>query len=312
MTKSNDATSGTKPGPLIVSRNFSAPRELVFKAWSSADHIKRWFSPETYTVPEAKIDFRPNGVFAVCMLSPEGHGFWSRGTFLEISPPERLIFEFDVTIGDSRKFTAHTTVTFAREGNGTRMTVRQDYVIYDHAFMSSVEGAPEGWRTTLDKLEREVARIQAAASPAIAHATFVIERHFEAPPSAVFHALVDKDAKAKWFGGGEGYTVIERHMDVRPDGRERLRGRWANGVVTTFDATYYDIVPDERLIYAYEMSLDDRKISVSLATIVLGKTESGTRLEITEQGAYLDGNDDGSRERGTNYLMDRLGQSLQK
>jgi uncharacterized protein YndB with AHSA1/START domain len=311
MTKSNDPAASVKPNPLIISRSFPAPCELVFQAWSSADHIKRWFSPETYTVPEAEIEFRPNGVFAVCMRSPEGRDFWSRGRFLEISSPERLIFESSVTIGDSKKFTAHTTVTFARDGNGTRMTVRQDYVVYDQAFMAAVEGAPEGWRTTLDKLGAEVERIKASASPAIAHATFVIERRFEAPPSAVFHALVDKDAKAKWFGGGERYTVIEREMDVRPGGHERLKGRWANGIVTTFDASYYDVVPDERLIYTYEMRLNDRKLSVSLATIVLAKTNNGTRLEITEQGAYLDGNDDGSRERGTNYLMDRLALSLQ-
>jgi len=99
-------------------------------------------------------------------------------------------------------------------------------------------------------------------------------------------------------------------MDVRPGGRERLKGRWASGMVSTFDAVYFDVMPDERLVYAYEMSLDDRKVSVSLATIELTPVGDGTRFSITEQGAYLDGLDDGSRERGTAYLLDRLGASL--
>ena len=167
-------------------------------------------------------------------------------------------------VGDSQKFTAHTTVTFEIDGAGTRMTVRQIYDIHDEAFLFAVEGAPEGWRTTLDKLEREVARIQSSQGRSIVHATFSLQRVYDASPAQVFRALSDKAAKARWFEGGDGYTSLEREMDVRPGGRERLKGRWASGMVSTFDAVYFDVVPDERLVYAYEMHLDDRKISVSL------------------------------------------------
>jgi len=312
MVRTNDVKSPIKPEPLVISRTFPAPRDLVFKAWSSAEHMKRWFSPEGYSVPEAEIDFRPGGVCAICMRSPEGQDFWSRGSYIEISPPERLVFTTGVAVGDSQKFTAHTTVIFENDGAGTRMTVHQAYDIHDEAFLFAVEGAPEGWRTTLDKLEREVARIKAAEGRSIVHATFSLERIYAASPAQVFRALSDKAAKARWFGDSEGYEVLERKMDVRPGGRERLKGRWASGMVSTFDAIYFDVVPDERLVYAYEMSLDDRKVSVSLATIELTPVGAGTRFSITEQGAYLDGLDDGSRERGTAYLLDRLGASLQR
>jgi len=158
MAQTNELKAGVKPEPLLISRTFPAPRDLVFKAWSSAEHMKRWFSPEGYSVPEAEIDFRPGGVFAICMRSPEGQDFWSRGSYIEISPPDRLVFTTGVAVGDSQKFTAHTTVTFEIDGAGTRMTVHQVYDIHDEAFLFAVEGASEGWRTTLDKLEREVAR----------------------------------------------------------------------------------------------------------------------------------------------------------
>jgi len=273
--------------------------------------MKRWFSPAGYTVTDAEIDFRPGGVCAICMRSPEGQDFWSRGTYLEIAPPDRLVFTTGVAIDGSQKFTAHTTVTFEDDGAGTRMTIRQAYDIHDEAFLSAVDKASEGWRTTLDKLEQEVARMQVSKGRSVVHAIFSLERTYDASPATVYRALSDKAAKARWFEGGEGYVVLERDMDVRPGGREYLRGRWKNGTVSTFDAVYYDVVPNERLVYAYEMSLDDRKISVSLATIQLTPAGTGTRLVVTEQGAFLDGYDDaGSRERGTSSLLDQLGASL--
>jgi len=82
-------------------------------------------------------------------------------------------------------------------------------------------------------------------------------------------------------------------------------------VVTTFDATYHDVIPNERLVYSYEMHVDDKKISVSLATLQLRAEAGKTNLIVTEQGAFLDGYDDaGSREQGTGHLLDALGASL--
>jgi fermentation-respiration switch protein FrsA (DUF1100 family) len=81
-------------------------------------------------------------------------------------------------------------------------------------------------------------------------------------------------------------------MDFRVGGRERLKGKWKTGMVTQFDATYFDILPGERIVYAYEMQLDVRKISVSLATFEFKPLGSGTKLIMTEQGAFLNGYDD--------------------
>ena len=245
-------TSGLKAEPLIVSRTFPASRETVFAAWSNADHIKRWFSPEGYSVPEADVEFRPGGYFIVCMRPPDGVDHWARGTFLEISPPERLVLSIGVEVGGLERFTAHTDVTFETEGAGTRMTVRQSYEFRDPAFVDAASGASEGWRATLDKLEKEVVRMQAPPPRSVVHGVFTVGRSYAASPAQVYRALSDKEAKARWFGGHEGFVALEREMDVRPGGRERLRGRWPSGLVTTFDAVYFDIAVDERLVYAYD------------------------------------------------------------
>jgi len=305
-----------QPPPLRLSRVFHARRETVFKAWSAVDHVKHWFSPETYSVPDAKVEMRVGGPFEVCMRSPTGEEHWIRGTFVEVTPQRRLVIDMRVTdSAGSPLFGAYTEVDFADALGGTRMDVVQTYTLIDPSMAWMVAGAPEGWRTTLDKLEREVVRMQGGAETgvrSVVHATFHLERTYDAPVARVWKALTDEKAKQKWFGGTpDRWELLERHMDVRVGGSERVKGRWESGVVSTFDATYHDVIPDERLIYSYVMHLNDKKISVSLATLQLQGEGGKTTLKVSEQGAFLDGYDDaGSREHGTGHLLDALGASL--
>jgi len=320
MARANEANKEAtvlQPQPFRISRVFHAPRETVFKAWSSADHIKRWFSPETYSVPDAKVEMRVGGPFEVCMRSPTGEEHWTRGTFVEVVPHSRLVIDTHVEgYAGEPLFRAYTEVDFADALGGTRMDVVQTYTFIDPSIAARmVAGAPEGWRTTLDKLEREVLRMRGGAETgvrSVVHATFHLERTYDAPVARVWKALTDEKAKQKWFAGTPGrWELLERHMDVRVGGSERVKGRWEGGVVSTFDATYHDVIPNERLVYSYVMHLNDKKISVSLATMQLQAEGGKTTLKVSEQGAFLDGYDDaGSREHGTGHLLDALGASL--
>ena len=322
MAQGIDATQDAavrQPAPLRLSRVFHAPRETVFKAWSSADHVKRWFSPESYTVPDAKVQMHVGGPFEVCMRSPTGEEHWTRGMFVEVTPHTRLVIDMQAMDRAGRPlFRAYTEVAFSDVLGGTQMDVVQTYTFLDPSIAAPmVAGAPEGWRTTLDKLEKEVVRLHGGAASdvrSVVHATFHLERTYEAPVARVWRALTDEAAKQKWFGGTpDRWQLLERHMDVRVGGRERVKGRWEGGLVSTFDAIYHDVVPNQRLVYTYEMHLDDKKISVSLATMQLKSEGAKTTLMVTEQGAFLDGYDDaGSREHGTVHLLDALGASLKE
>ena len=149
------------------------------------------------------------------------------------------------------------------------------------------------------------------AERSVAHDSFTIERTYDAAPDRVFRAWSDADAKAQWFHGPRQWTARERRLDFRVGGRERVVGQAPGFPASTFDAHYLDIVPDRRILYCYEMHLDDRKISVSLATVTFEPAGSGTRLIVTEQGTFLDGYDDaGSREEGTRGLLDQLARTL--
>jgi uncharacterized protein YndB with AHSA1/START domain len=147
----------------------------------------------------------------------------------------------------------------------------------------------------------------------VKHATFVIERSYDASPARVFAAWATPAAKAGWFAGPDEWEKSNHELDFRVGGRERVSGGPKGGPVHAYDACYQDIVPNERIILSYDMHLDDKRISVSLATVEFKPTGKGTRLIYTEQGAFLDGYDDaGQREQGMRGIVDQLGEALKR
>ncbi|MBA2589870.1 MAG: SRPBCC domain-containing protein [Alphaproteobacteria bacterium] len=150
----------------------------------------------------------------------------------------------------------------------------------------------------------------------VTHASFTITRRWKASPARVFAAFADQKQKDKWFAGPGSWTEVERSFDFREGGFETLTGKWNTGMVTRFDCVYRDIVAPAkgepgRIIYSYNMFVDEKKISVSQAAIEIMADGDGAKFVLTEYGDYLDGyEDNGSREHGTNALMDALEKSL--
>ncbi|SHG17509.1 Uncharacterized conserved protein YndB, AHSA1/START domain [Jatrophihabitans endophyticus] len=148
----------------------------------------------------------------------------------------------------------------------------------------------------------------------VVHDHFVVERTYPAAPERVFAAWTSREAKARWFGpDAEGDVVAEHTLDFRVGGREHMRGQVHDGPSYDFDATFYDIVDGRRIVWSYDMHLDGRRISVSVATVEVTPVAGGTRLVLTEQGAYLDGLDTNDQRRaGTEELLDALGASFDR
>jgi uncharacterized protein YndB with AHSA1/START domain len=151
-----------------------------------------------------------------------------------------------------------------------------------------------------------------SSARSIKHSSFVIERRFDYDPELVYRAWADPAVKARWFSGPlDKWKEEVREMNVRVGGRDRLIGKFVDGSESRFEAQYFDVVPEKRLVYAYDMYWQGKKISVSLASVEFVLAGKGTKLVLTEQHAFLDGYEDsGSRERGTRGLLDNLAVAL--
>ena len=141
------------------------------------------------------------------------------------------------------------------------------------------------------------------------HGTFVLSRTYPVAPERVFVAWASRDAKARWFGAPGDDNPLQ--LDFRVGGTERLSAGPPGGAIHTYQATYHDIVPNERIVYGYTMDADADRISVSVTTVEFAPAGDGTTLTFTEQGVFLDGHDTlVIREKGTGELLDQLGASL--
>jgi uncharacterized protein YndB with AHSA1/START domain len=149
----------------------------------------------------------------------------------------------------------------------------------------------------------------------VIHNTFVVKRSYLASISRLFAAFTTKEAKDAWGDTGDldsaepGTDSTDSEFDFRVGGHERFSFGY-QGVSLRYDATYYDIVPERRIIYSYEMYADGVRSSVSIATIEFVPVDGGTALTWTEQGAYLNGIDGDEaphlRRGGVSEMLDGL------
>jgi uncharacterized protein YndB with AHSA1/START domain len=143
----------------------------------------------------------------------------------------------------------------------------------------------------------------------VEHATFVVERKYAVSPERAFAAWADPEAKARWYVDSDA----QLELDFRVGGRERSQGTAPDGRAYSYEALYQDIVPGRRIVYTYEMVLEETRISVSLATVEFTPVgDNGTRLVFTEQGAFLDGHESPARRaEGMGSLLDALDKEVQ-
>ena len=141
----------------------------------------------------------------------------------------------------------------------------------------------------------------------VTHATFVVERTFDASLDRVWDAFAVPEQHAQWFGSDPGFAETEAHEDFRVGGQAVQDGQWHDGPTSRYVATYTDIVERSRIVSTYDMWVGGEHLSTSLSSTVLETVDGGTRVTYTEQAVFLDGKDDGSkRESGFQGIFDAL------
>lgn len=159
----------------VLTRVFTAPRELVFAAWTKAEHFARWFGPRGFGIPACAMDAWPGGAIRFCMGAP-GAEYWHEGVFREVVEPERIVFTLRFTDGRGNpvphpnfpgwplEAEFHQTVTFAERGGATEVTVRQVIVPPEAAAHEAFEIerplARQGWSQSFERLDELLAHLR--------------------------------------------------------------------------------------------------------------------------------------------------------
>ncbi len=132
---------------LRLRRTFAAPREDVFRVWTSPEAMKRWWIPfEGYTVPAVEVDLRADGRYRVAMRNAAGEVFHVSGVYREVAAPERLAYTFRWELESMDIGETLVTVEFRDLGNATE-------VLLTHALFPTVQDRDshaQGWNGTLD------------------------------------------------------------------------------------------------------------------------------------------------------------------
>ncbi|HKI99717.1 MAG TPA: SRPBCC domain-containing protein [bacterium] len=143
---------------LVIHREFDAPRELVFQAWTQAEHAAQWWGPQGFTVVLMEMDARPGGAWRKCMRAPDGHEYWRSGVVREVVPPERLVFTYFSDDRDTNpEHETLVTVTFSESGGKTLMTFRQT----EFESAASRDAHRGGWQSTMERFAAYLVQVRA-------------------------------------------------------------------------------------------------------------------------------------------------------
>jgi uncharacterized protein YndB with AHSA1/START domain len=145
---------------LVLTRVFDAPRKLVFKAWTDPKHLQQWWGPHGFTNPRCEVDVRPGGAIHIDMRGPDGTVYPMTGSYEEIDEPERIVFISSALDKDGNPlFEIRTTVTFAEQGDKTKLTVQARVVKTTPAAAPHLAGMEIGWTQTLERLAAYVVKL---------------------------------------------------------------------------------------------------------------------------------------------------------
>jgi uncharacterized protein YndB with AHSA1/START domain len=228
-----------KARELVLTRVFDAPREVVFKAWTEVERLRRWWGPKGFTNPICEVDVRPGGAMRIHMRGPDGTIYPMTGVYREIVEPERLVFTASaLDAGGEPLFEQLTTVTFEELGGKTKLTVQASFSKVRPEAARHLAGAEMGWNMSLDRLAEEAGGVRGGLT---------ITRVFDAPRDLVWKAVTEGERLMHWWGP-KGFTPLMCEVDLRPGGTFRYSLRAPNGSIMSGKWVYGEIVAPELLV----------------------------------------------------------------
>ena len=250
MPAQNNSSPDSSDREIVISRVLTAPRELVWQAWTDPQHVTNWWGPRGFTTTIKKMDFRVGGTWEHVMHGPDGLNYPNKSTFKEIVPFERIVFQHGGGRETGPGATFVATWTFETvEDNNTRLTGRMVFPSADaRDFVVKEFGAIEGGKQTLERASEYVASMQSKP--------FIISREFDAPRDLMWKVWTEREHFTNWFGP-KGVKVSLAKFDLRPGGMIHYSMTMPDGKELWGKAVYREIVPMEKLVWINSFSDKD-------------------------------------------------------
>lgn len=141
---------------ILTTRRIAAPRALVFAAWMTPEHVDAWWGPTGFTTTTREMHVATGGTWRFTMRGPDGTVYPNRIDFIEVVPPQRLVYDHGHDGGDAPSF--HVVVTFDEDGDGTFLAMRAKFASVEaRRYVTENFKAVEGGRQTVDRLVAHVA-----------------------------------------------------------------------------------------------------------------------------------------------------------
>jgi uncharacterized protein YndB with AHSA1/START domain len=265
MTTKNKAAKDYAGREFVITRQFDAPRELVFQAWTDPKHLAQWWGPRGFTNPVCKWDARPGQAIYVVMRAPNGMDYPMGGEFREILAPERLVFTSGALDKKGNllfEFLHHVALV---ERNGkTKLTIRSRVIKTTAEANKYIGGFEAGMTQSLGRLAEHLATIPPP---------LVIERTFHAPIAKVWKAITNKADMKQWsFGIKEFKPTVgfKFRFDAEKDGVKYIHR-----------CEVIEVMRGKKLAYSWRYEGHEGN---SLVTFELFAEGRQTRLKLTHQG----------------------------
>jgi len=233
---------------ISITRIFAAPRDLVWRAWTEAEQLARWFMPHGFTVPACEVDLRVGGSFRMTVRAPDGTESPTGGEFKEIDPPQRLVFTttgFDGPDGVPM-LEVLNTATFADLGDKTELTLHAVVTKASPEMAAPLAGMEEGWMQSLEKLDGLLTGREVNSS----EREMVVTRLLDAPRETVWKLWTDPAHIAEWWGPRDFTTTIHE-MDVRPGGAWRHTMHGPDGADYPNSAVFLEVREPEGIAFLH-------------------------------------------------------------
>ena len=219
---------------IILTREFDAPRELVFAMYTRPEHVLRWWGPRWVEMSVCDIDLRPGGAWRYVFAKKDGGKPQTfKGVYQEILSPERLVYTFIYDVPEIRNHPATVIQTFEERNGRTTMTetIRHESFEWRDGHLQS--GMETGAAESLDQLEELLTTMPRELS---------LTRVFNAPRDLVFKAWTERERLQRWWGP-KGFTNPVCNVDVRPGGAIEIHMKGPDGDVYPMKGEFKEIVP---------------------------------------------------------------------